>query len=199
MIKNDKDGLKKEILSDFGQKSLLDQALAAGRGDMDLYREERDRFLGELRERVIKVLTYQEALEPQVYPEIEKALKDPRAKKLVAQSKIPIEKLEKYLKIAQKHGIPFVAVNSPDFEGETGLVVASDTAVDVKEIFVPTRKQRLLEAGVPEKIIDAVGKPLCSDCMAMLQEKAPDEAANYKTLGFLDRMMGEECMGCKED
>jgi uncharacterized protein YueI len=118
-------------------KCQLQQILAAGiYGDPELKREERLRYLGEFRERVLKALTFDQIAEPGTYPEIEEALKDKRARKLVVSQKAKLDEAREYIRLARACGLQFTMVNNPDLRGDIGLVVVSDDAVDEPCIFV---------------------------------------------------------------
>lgn len=186
-----------ESLGRFSEKSLLEQTLLIGQnGPLQLRKEERNQFLGEFRERVLKALTFAQIEEEGTYPEILAALKDSRAKKLIISRKADLSAAAEYIALAKEQNVSFTTVDSPDFKGEIGLVVVSDEAVDVPDISVENRKDRLQKIGIPEKLIAAVGKPICSDCMRLLQEKAPEEVKRYRLIGFWEKVAGQKCPAC---
>lgn len=98
---------------------------------------ERSQYLGELRERVLRALDFQQAKSDKVYPEILSAIKDPRASRLLIHHKVPIKLGSRYEKPAKQSGLAVTYVSDPGFRGSIGLLVASDDAVDVADISVP--------------------------------------------------------------
>jgi uncharacterized protein YueI len=181
--------------------SALERTLQAGiHGAPELRKDEKQHYLGEFRERVLKVLTRQQMAEAEVYDEIRSALNDPRAEKLVIDGSTPDRHNDKYEKLAASLGKPYTVRRDADFQGDIGLIVVSAQAVDVPddELRVKTREERLSAKGVPERLIQAVGKKVCVSCYALIQEKAPEEKPRYSVMTMLDRLFGEPCPGHEE-
>lgn len=105
-------------------------------GRPELKPEERARYLGEFRERVLKLLRKRQVLDKKVYPEIEEALKDSRSVRLLLNGDLAYQHRAKYIEIARKYDKPYTVVNDPKLKGDAGLVVVSDDAVDVEKIEV---------------------------------------------------------------
>ncbi|MDD4657877.1 MAG: YueI family protein [Eubacteriales bacterium] len=178
----------------FSNKSSLEQALLAGiYGPPELKKEERQYFLGQFRERVIKVLTFEQIAEPGTYPEIQEAMAHPLARRLIISRRAILAASNEYLHLARKHNLAFTTVDNPEYKGPVGLVVAAEQAVDAKEITIPSRRERLLAAGIPEAVIEATGQRLCKPCLELLKEKAPQEVKNYRRENFVDRLLGNQC------
>jgi len=181
-----------------GSHGALERTLQAGiHGAPELRRDEKLIYLGEFRERVLRVLTKQQLAETKVYEEIRDALTDPRAGKLVIDGGTPDRHNDKYEKLAASLGKPYTTRRDAEFRGEIGLLVVSDHAVDVpdEEIRVKTREEKLREIGVPEQLIRAAGKKVCVKCYALIQVKAPEEKDKYRVMTMLDRLFGEKCPG----
>lgn len=181
--------------------SALERTLQAGiHGAPELRKEEKNLFLGEFRERVLKTLTRQQMAEPDVYEEIRAALNDPRADKLVIDGSTPDRHNGKYEKLAASLGKPYTVRHDADFQGEIGLLVVSDRAVDVpdEQIRTKSREEKLKEKGIPEPLIRAAGKKICVKCYGLIQEKAPEEKGKYRVMTMMDRLFGEKCPGHEE-
>lgn len=177
-------------------KSELDRTLQAGiHGAPELHKEEKLQYLGEFRERVLRMLTRSQVGEPLIYPEIEEAMKDPRAAVVVVHGEMNSHALDKYRKLAARCGRQLTVRHDDDFTGEAGLVVAAKTAVDIEVIGVEGRKERLLKRGLPEQLIGAAGEAVCKDCYAKIQKLAPEETANYRLISPISRLFGEKCPG----
>ncbi|MEO3944996.1 YueI family protein [Gorillibacterium sp. CAU 1737] len=179
-------------------QSAVERTLMAGiHGAPELGHEEKMRYLGEFRERVLKVLTRKQVAEPEVYDEIRSALSDPRADKLIVDATSPDRFNLKYEHLAAELGKQSTRRREPDFVGDIGLVVVSDRAVDLPDeaIGVKTREEKLTDKGLPKQLIDAVGQKICSACFTLLEEKAPEEKRRYRRMSLMDRMFGEKCPG----
>lgn len=180
------------------KKSPLEQTILKGiHGTPQLRREEHKYYLGQFRERVLRVLTFAQIAEPAVYREIEEAVVHPKARRLLISRRADLAGAAKYIRLARDRGLPFATVDLPEYRGPVGLVVVAAEAVDVEEVSVPDRTQRLLAAGVPLEVIEAQGQGLCKACLDLLKEVAPDEARNYRKLSLLDRLQGNNCP-CKK-
>ncbi len=181
-------------------RSKLEQKLFAGiHGDPELKKEEKNRHLGEFKERIIKALTVDQVHEEGVYKEIDDAINHPKARQLIISRQVDLDYAGDYIQLAKLEGLAFTTVDDPDFKGPIGLIVAADDAVDVGEIYVQSRKEKLQELGIPKKLIDAKqGEYLCKDCIEILEEKAPEEVERYKSISFLDKLMGKKCVSCAD-
>ncbi len=129
--------VQKEALTELAHKSELEQKLSIGyHGPPEIKAGEKAHYLGQFRERVIKVLTRRQIAGSKVYPEITEALRDKRAALLLIDGEISYKHRDKYQKLAGQMQKPFTIVHDCDLKGDVGLVVASDTAVDIEHITV---------------------------------------------------------------
>lgn len=176
------------------KSKLEDKVLEGVYGKKELKKSEKDYYLGEFKERVIRYLTVQQVLEKGTYPEIFEAIKSPDASKLIIDREIDLSAANEYVKLAAENNLTFKRVDSPDFKGDIGLVVVSDHAVDYKNRKVLTRKERLQAKGISDKIIENPGARLCKKCWQELEEKAEEELRNYRKMTFIDRILGAKCV-----
>jgi len=80
----DGDTVQREAIRSWAGQSELEKTLSAGLyGPPELGRDEKAHFLGQFKERVLKLLTQKQVMEPGVYPEIVDALKDNRTSKMI--------------------------------------------------------------------------------------------------------------------
>lgn len=190
----DSEELERESRASFAQKSALKQVLHTGmHGPFQLRKKERHQHLGQFRERILKALTFEQIEEKGTYPEIGAALRDPRAKRLLISRQADLNAASEYIRLAREHGILFTTVDSPKYSGELGLIVVATEAVDVEDITVPSRREKLLSLGVPPALIDAVGEKICPRCFQLLEERAPGEVINYQRQSLFDRLLGSKC------
>ncbi|OCL25642.1 hypothetical protein U472_15035 [Orenia metallireducens] len=189
----EKDIQQEAIIGNQG-KSDLEQRVSAGiHGGFELKKGEKNRFLGEFRERVLKALTFEQVEEPGTYPEVLKAIKKREAKKLIINRKVDMERAKDYIKLAREHDLSFKKVDSPDFKGDIALVVVSDHAVNQSDIFIKDRATSLKEKGLPVELINARGGKICEDCYQIIGEKASEELVNYQKMNWLDKIIGKKC------
>lgn len=98
--------------------------------------EERRKFLGTLRERVLLALTQPQVREEGIYKEVEEALsKNPKSKMLL-NGQMNYSYLSKYTKLSEKHGVEFTMVTNEDYNSDLGLVLTLDEAINQEEIYV---------------------------------------------------------------
>ncbi|MCK8824578.1 YueI family protein [Fuchsiella alkaliacetigena] len=191
--------IESEAISSQSDKSELEQVVSAGvHGDFELKKGEKRRFLGEFKERIIKVLTFEQVEEAGVYPEILAAIKDIEADKLIIRQEVDMESAQEYIDLARKNNLSFKKVSSPDLKGEIALVVASNGAVEEDEIEVLDRKEKFEKLGLPIEFIKKTGQRLCADCYQQLVEKAPEEAINFRKMSWLDKLLNNDCI-CQQE
>ncbi|WP_041285259.1 YueI family protein [Desulfoscipio gibsoniae] len=189
--------MQREESGSWVNKNALDRVLAEGiHGTPEIKHDEKIHYLGEFRERVIRMLTKEQVEETAVYPEILQSLKDQRAAKVIISGDINYSSSEKYRRLAVKMGKTCTVVHDPALVGNVGLVVVGNNAVDVAVIEVPDRKTRLAQLGVPASLADAAGKKVCEKCYQKITEADPEEVINYRKLTLADRFWGEYCAAC---
>lgn len=115
----------------------IDEYLQQGiHGKKEINPDERRRFLGTLRERVVIALKQPQLIEPGIYPEVETALKENNKAHLYLNGNMTYEYLSKYKKIADQYGVDYTLVTNKEFDSELGLVLAYDYAIDKESIYV---------------------------------------------------------------
>ena len=98
--------------------------------------DERRRFLGTFRERIVIVLTQTQIRERGIYIQVEVAIKENRKAHLYLNGNMNYELLAKYTKIAAKYHMNYTMVTNKEHDSEIGLVLAYDYAIDKDEIYV---------------------------------------------------------------
>ena len=181
-----------------GASELERTVLAGMHGPPELKRAEKRHHLGEFRERVMVLLTKKQVMEPGIYPEVVRALEDKKASGVLLNGEISFNHTAKYEKLATGMGKKSTIVHDPDFKGQAGLEVVSDQAVDVADIEVGNREERLKKLGISEKLIRCAGKKVCTNCYDMIAGAEPRETINYRKLTSGDFFWGERCPGCKQ-
>jgi len=114
-------------------KSKLEKKVMEGiYGEPELKKEEKNRFLGQFKERVISFLTYKQVMEKGINNKILTAIKDPEAAKIVIDRDVDIDYARDYIELARENNLKFKRIDSPDFIGDIALVIVSNHAVDYK-------------------------------------------------------------------
>jgi uncharacterized protein YueI len=186
--------MEKEDNNKWGQKDLLEQALLVGiHGEPELKHDERLLYLGELKERVIKKLTKEQVAEKAIYPAIFQALQDRKADQLVINGSISSGFISKYKELATRLHKMYTVRNDMEFQGDTGLLVISDRAVEKQEMNVESRRDHLRRLGVSTALIEAAGQKVCKECLAEISRADENERINYQQLTWIDRLTGERC------
>ncbi|QUW23607.1 YueI family protein [Sporosarcina sp. Marseille-Q4063] len=98
--------------------------------------DERRRFLGTYRERIVIALTQAQIREKGIYKQVEVAIKKNRKARLYLNGNMNYGLLTKYTRIAAKYQMNFTMVTNREHDTEIGLVLAYDYAIDKEEIYV---------------------------------------------------------------
>ncbi|MDX8290251.1 YueI family protein [Metabacillus indicus] len=97
--------------------------------------EERNKFLGTLRERIEIALTNGQVRQKKVYSEAAAAIRLGKGYQLLLNGTIAYSDLSKYIKLANEAEQPFTIV-SDQRDTKIGLIVAAEHAIDKESIFV---------------------------------------------------------------
>jgi uncharacterized protein YueI len=98
--------------------------------------DERRKFLGTIRERIVIALTQAQVKEPGIYNQVEDAIKENREARLYLNGNINYGVLSKYTKIASKNDVKYTFVTNKEHNSEIGLLLAYDHAINKEEIYV---------------------------------------------------------------
>ena len=191
--------IQTEALGHWAQKDPLEKMLAVGLyGPPELKHDEKIRYLGQFKERVIRLLTKKQVTEPALYPEIVEALQNPQADKMLINGDLGEVFTAKYQRLARRLQKNYTVIHDPELKGDTGLEVISKDAVDVPDITVQDREVRLQELGISTGLARAAGQKICPRCYDQIIKADPREAVNYQPLTLADRFWGEHCPVCRE-
>lgn len=178
----------------WSEKSEVERTLLAAINEApQIKADEKREYLGVFREQVLVKLSLAQVLERAIYPEVLHALKDHRAVKMIYNGDLSVSALEKYRSAAKTLGVPCNMVMGEEFDEDSGLVVASNDAVNIESVKPQSRTARLLAAGLSQAQIDATGKAVCTTCYNKIIQANADEKVNYTQFQWIDRMLGEEC------
>ncbi|MDN3017376.1 YueI family protein [Paenibacillus sp. BSR1-1] len=143
------------------KKQTVEEVLQQGiHGPLETKPDERRKYLGTLRERIIVVLLKNQVAETKVYPQIERYMKENPRAHLFLNGSMSYENLSKYVKIATKNKIEHTIVNNKGHDTEFGLILAMNYAIDKEEILItksvpinlPAKKKKGLLARLLKKL-----------------------------------------------
>ncbi|RFU64839.1 YueI family protein [Peribacillus glennii] len=123
-------------------RQTVDEVLQQGiHGKKEIKPEERRKYLGTLRERVVVVLSQGQVREKTVYPEITSMLQKNPTATLLLNGAMEYSEISKYIDLATKHKVAFKIVADNGKHSDLGLVLAYDTAIDKEIITVEKRRK----------------------------------------------------------
>jgi uncharacterized protein YueI len=132
------------------KKPTVDEVLQQGiYGTLETKPDERRKFLGTLRERIIVALTKSQVGEMEVYPQVEQHMKEKPQAHLFLNGNMSYESLSKYVKLATKYKVEHTIVTNKEHDSEIGLVLAMEHAIDKEEIYIT--KKALVQQEVEKK------------------------------------------------
>lgn len=170
-------------------KSKLDRTIEYGiQGIPELRPEERRKWLGEFRERVILGLTVEQSYMEEALYYAEDALNDRMAKVIIVNQNIAMDVIAKYMRLAKKIGKEFKSI-ATDNEEAMGVVVVSHEAVERENVEVEIER-------LPDSYKNINTNKICENCHKELSESLPRYKDKFRVFGFLDRVMQATCPVC---
>lgn len=116
------------------KKSELEKTIAAGiHGAPELRPDEKRRYLGFFRERVIEAVTFDQLRTKAGLKVMMEALKDPRAVELLIRQEARGTAMP--LIVEARRQVDFTIVSDPNFVGEVAAALVAADAVDIAELY----------------------------------------------------------------
>ena len=161
---------------------------------------EKNSSLGEYKERVLAALTFDEVNEKGIYNEIEKALGDKEAKKMIVSREVDFKCIKKYLDMAKSKHISCKMMDNLLNTGEVCLVVASDDALNhpLENPIIESKIEKIREKNLPDIYYKAMGNKLCSFHSDIIEKEIPEYKDYYGKIEFLDSLFGTKCPICQK-
>ena len=161
---------------------------------------EKNSFLGEYKERVLAALTFDEVKEKGTYNEIEKALGNREAKKMIVSREADFSCIKKYLEMAKRKHISCKMMDNLLNTGEVCLVVASDNALDhpLENPIVESKIEKIRGKNLPDIYYKAMGNKLCSFHSDIIEKEIPEYKNYYGKIEFLDSLFWTKCPVCQK-
>jgi len=114
-----------------GKEDVMDYLKRGMYGTPELKPEEKKRYLGEFRERVVLALTQKQVRGKDIPRQVYEALDAYRDITIVLNGDMEYEAIGKYIRLANERDVPYRKVHNGLHETEIGMVIASPVPVDV--------------------------------------------------------------------
>ena len=105
-------------------------------GKKEINPDERRRFLGTLRERIVIALSNTQVRGNKIFPSVEEEVKNNKDAIMYLNGHIDYSYLSKYVQLALKYKVPYTIVNNKEYSSPIGMVLAYDYAIDREEIYI---------------------------------------------------------------
>ena len=161
---------------------------------------ERNSFLGEYKERVLAALTFDEVREKGIYDEIEKALENKEAKKMIVSREVDFKCIKKYLDMAKNKHVSCKIIDNLLNTGEVCLVVTSDEALShpLENPIVESKIEKIREKNLPDIYYKAMGNKICDFHSDIIEKEIPEYRNYYGKIEFLDSLFGQSALYAKK-
>ena len=133
--------------------------------------------------------------------EIEEAMEDKNAYKLLISHQADFVNIKKYIEIAKKKGMSYKMIDSLEYSGDIALVVAAKDAIEHGEndnILVQPKLEVIKQKNLPEIYYKSMEKCICEFHLDIVRKELPNYIKNYKEIGFLDKLFGSKCPICQK-
>ncbi len=105
-------------------------------GKKEINPDERRKFLGTLRERIVIALSNAQVRGNRIFPVVEEEVKNNKDAVMYLNGHIDYSYLSKYVQMALKYKVPYTIVNNKEYSSQIGMVLAYDYAIDREEIYI---------------------------------------------------------------
>lgn len=103
-------------------------------GVPELRRDEKIRYLGEFRERIVLAMTQAQVRRKEIPRQVEQALEAYPDLTIVLNGEMEYEAISKYIRLANARNVPYRKMYDHEHNTDIGLVLASPVAVDLPSI-----------------------------------------------------------------
>jgi uncharacterized protein YueI len=123
------------------QKKMDDYIQEGIYGPKEIRPDERRKFLGTIRERVVLVLTQAEVRGEKGIKELTEAMKQYPSSKMLLNGDMNFRFFKPYREVANQHKISYTSITDKASTSNYGLVLTMPDAIDKEEIFLPEEKE----------------------------------------------------------
>lgn len=135
--------MKSPNVDDYLQKGMY--------GVKEIKPEERRKFLGTIRERIVVALTKSQVMEKGVYPEVIQLMKEHPQTTLLLNGDLDYTYLSDYIHKARLNHMQFSIVANKNYDTNIGLVLTYDHAIDKEEIYIQKNKEKTVTISKKKK------------------------------------------------
>ena len=158
-------------------------------GRPEIKRHERQQYLGQFRERIIKVMLQEQLSDQRYIDGMIQTLDDPRAHRLYLRSQESGAEVMDFSVLtteAQKRNIPFSFVDGASYQGNVAMVLVGEDALGEDNIHITI-------SSLPLAFYENQGRTICQACYKKIQENYPEYEKEFKQVGFWHRFLGYTC------
>lgn len=105
-------------------------------GPKEINPDERRKFLGTIRERILAVLTQSQVRETGTYKEIEELMTKHPKVKMILNGELDYRFLSDYIKLANQYKLNYTITSNLEHPTDIGLILAYDYAIDQDDIYI---------------------------------------------------------------
>ena len=136
-------------------KKTVDDVLKEGiYGPKETKPDERRKYLGTLRERVVIALTTGETMgSDTVQPEVKRLMAENKEAHLFLNGNVPYTALSKYIKEAMDLKMDYTIVTNKEHQSEFGLVLAHSYAINKEDIRLNKKPVAALKQSAPKQTL----------------------------------------------
>lgn len=136
--------LSKEDVNDYLMRGI--------HGPPELRRDEKIRYLGEFRERIVLALTQAQVRRPDIPRQVRDAIAAHPDVTVVLNGEMEYRAISKYIRLANEKNLPYRKIYDNEHDTEIGLVLAAPEAVDIASIY-------LSEKPASKAVVQSADKP----------------------------------------
>ncbi|SHN31287.1 YueI family protein [Gracilibacillus kekensis] len=114
-------------------------------GPLELHPDQKRKYMGTYRERVILALTQGQVRGEKGLEELEQSIQSFPQSSMLMNGNMNFRFFKSYREVANKHSIDYTSVTNREAESEYGIVLAAKTAVDKEDIFLPEESEQKSE------------------------------------------------------
>ncbi|RDI41233.1 YueI family protein [Falsibacillus pallidus] len=105
-------------------------------GEKQTKPDERRKFLGTLRERIVVAITKSQVRDKNILDELDEIISSHKKAKMLLNGEMDYSYLSPFIKLANKHRLSFSIVENKQSSTDIGLILAYDHAIDKEEIYL---------------------------------------------------------------
>ncbi len=157
-------------------------------------------YLGEFKENVILALNKKD-ISLDVEEEFLKGMKRKDAVLLKISRDVELKNVKGYIEYAEEIKLNYRLVDDISFEGEVGMVIVADEALDNKgkEVILETEREKYIKKGLSPYYADCEGEKICKNHYKELKKSKMGTESKFGKMNFFDKFIGRVCPICVKE